>query len=119
MSEIKPEPEDLISEKLQKIRCCTGCLNPIGYLVFGHGIVLYYVGLYCTECLSRFPDLTQDHFVNLEGLAKLLVAETNQYAQRSKGEVNQINLIKGEMEALKKDVNTCKETLVYDARTVK
>lgn len=38
MTEIKTEPLDVILSKLEKIRCITGCLSSINYLVFGHGI---------------------------------------------------------------------------------
>lgn len=48
MTEIKTEPVDVILCKLEKIRCCTGCLSNINYLVFGYG-------LYCSSCLSTLP----------------------------------------------------------------
>lgn len=56
-----------------------------------------YLGLYCSSCLSTLPDINEDHFINLESLAKVLVELTQQYSQRIKGEVSQLNLIKGEM----------------------
>lgn len=37
MTEIIPGPADILYSKLSIIRCCTGCLNNINYLVFRHG----------------------------------------------------------------------------------
>lgn len=67
--EIRPEPIDIIQGKLEKIRCCTGCLKGINYLVYGHGTHLYKAGLYCTECLSTLPEIKDDHFIMVGKLA--------------------------------------------------
>lgn len=95
MTEIKTEPIDILLSKLEKIRCCTGCLNSINYLVFGHGIYQLNSGLYCSSCISTIPDINEDHFIILDQLAKVLVDLTQQYEQRIKGEASQLSLIKG------------------------
>lgn len=41
------------------------------------------------------------------------------YNQRIKGELSQINLIKGEMEGMKKEVKKTKDLLSYDLKSVK
>lgn len=119
MSEIKPEAVDIIYEKLAKLRCKTGCLNTINYLVFGHGMISFYEGLYCSSCLSTISDLTPDHFVNLNDLSKLLEQAITQYEHRTRGETSQLNLIRAETEASKKEVKKFKDTLSFDLKTVK
>jgi hypothetical protein len=57
--------------------------------------------------------------VNLEALSKILVDMIQTYNQRIKGELSQINLIKGEMEGMKKEVKKTKDLLSYDLKSVK
>lgn len=109
----------MILGKLEKIKCCTGCLTNINYLVFGHGNSIFHIGLYCSSCLSTLPEINDDHFINIEALAKVLVELTQQYEQRIKGEASQLSLIKGEMENMRKDVKKLKDGLSYDLKTVK
>ena len=56
-------------------------------------------GLYCTQCLAKLPDITQDHFVNLDQLGEILIELTENYGKRIKGDISQVNLIKGELES--------------------
>ena len=65
MTAIEPEPIEIVLNKLRDIRCCTGCLSSVNYLVFGHGNYRNYQGLYCGTCLSTLPEINKDHFINL------------------------------------------------------
>jgi len=117
--EIKTEPVDIMLEKLGKIKCCTGCLDNVNYLVFGHGNYLLNLGLYCSSCFSQLSEMNNDQFINMDGLATILVDISEAYGKKIKGDVSQVNLIKGELDGARNEVKKSKDGLIYDLKTIK
>lgn len=52
--QIKAEDHEIIQQKLNKIKCSTGCLNSINYLVFGYGIILITQGYTAQDVYQPF-----------------------------------------------------------------